>query len=221
MVSVVLSGLFWTPSILFPARTVIDGEIVSFRPRAAAAPAIAAPARNLRRFRYRLFGVISEERMSSAFLISMGTPIAYTRIRSGADSCCLLSSIEMGRGGEEKVTLALRAVESVGCRGCGRAGGAAHGQPAGRLRYEKRRHALSQDFSYFAREALEGERLLQEGGAALDGAVADDCVFGVSGEVKDFGGGTGFGELHYQLASTHAGHNDVGDHEVDLSFVRG
>ena len=39
------------------------------------------PARNLRRFRYRLLGVISDERMSSAFLISMRTPVLYTRIR--------------------------------------------------------------------------------------------------------------------------------------------
>src|ERR1700722_1502849 len=82
MVSVVLNGLFWMPSILLPASTVVRGETISRpKPVAAAAPAIAAPARNLRRFRYRLLGVISDERMSCAFLICIRTPVLYTRIR--------------------------------------------------------------------------------------------------------------------------------------------
>src|ERR1700726_771654 len=77
MVSVVLNGLFWMPSILFPASAVVEGETTlrSPKPVAAAAPARAAPARNLRRLRHKLLGVISEERISSAFLISMRTPI--------------------------------------------------------------------------------------------------------------------------------------------------
>src|ERR1700739_588519 len=73
MVSVVLNGLLPIPSILFPACAITEGEIVSRRPRpiAAAAPVRAAPARNFRRLRYRFFGVISDERMSGAFLISI------------------------------------------------------------------------------------------------------------------------------------------------------
>src|SRR5271166_5436268 len=64
------------PSILVPASTRVEGEMISRTPAppAAAAPAIAIPARNLRRFRYRLLGVISDERISSAFLISIWNP---------------------------------------------------------------------------------------------------------------------------------------------------
>src|SRR5579864_4066027 len=77
MVSVVLNGLFRMPSILLPASAVVAGEIISRSPKvvAAAAPAIAAPARNLRRSRYKLLGVISDGRMSSAFLMSIRTPV--------------------------------------------------------------------------------------------------------------------------------------------------
>src|SRR5437588_5176163 len=76
MGSLVLNGLFWMPLILLPARTV-EGAItaLSFSPVAAAAPASPAAARNWRRFRYSFFGVISDERMSSAFLISMKPPL--------------------------------------------------------------------------------------------------------------------------------------------------
>src|SRR5450432_687647 len=71
------------PSILFPASALNEGAINSRNPApvAAATPAIAAPARNFRRFRYKLLGVISDERMSAAFLMSMRTPVSYTRFR--------------------------------------------------------------------------------------------------------------------------------------------
>src|ERR1700686_4159921 len=99
MVSVVLNGLFWMPSILFPARAVVEGETTSRNPKpvTVAAPASAALARNLRRLRYKLLGVISEERMSSAFLISMRTPMIRGQIR--------LASIfhQIGRSRGEKV----------------------------------------------------------------------------------------------------------------------
>src|SRR5271157_16398 len=88
MVSVVLNGLFWMPSILVPAKAVNDGETISRSPAplAAAAPATAIPARNFRRFRYRLLGVISDERMSSAFLISTLNPhpLLWTSFRVAA-----------------------------------------------------------------------------------------------------------------------------------------
>src|ERR1700689_2077979 len=64
------------PSILLPASATVEGETSSRRPApvATAAPASAALARNLRRFRYRLWGVISDEGMSADFLINIGTP---------------------------------------------------------------------------------------------------------------------------------------------------
>src|ERR1700733_14910500 len=84
MVSVGLNELFWIALILFPARTVAVGLIVSRRPMpvAAAAPAIAALARNLRRLKYKLLGVISDERMSCVFLMSISNPSMCTPTRS-------------------------------------------------------------------------------------------------------------------------------------------
>src|ERR1700689_4273012 len=106
MASVVLNGLFWMPSILFPASAVVEGETISCRPKpvAAAAPAMAAPARNLRRFRYKLLGVISDERMTVAVLINME---ALVSIRSATDGSALsLFSIfhPIGRAPGEKVS---------------------------------------------------------------------------------------------------------------------
>src|SRR6266849_7435624 len=70
--SVVLNGLFSATFNLVPARTLVEGEIISRSPRpvASAAPASETLARNLRRFRYTLCGVISEDGMSAGFLIS-------------------------------------------------------------------------------------------------------------------------------------------------------
>src|SRR5215472_4441211 len=108
MVSVVLNGLFLMPSILFPAKTEAEGATISLasKPAAKAAPARAAPAKNLRRFKYRLFGVIADERMSSALLISIGTPPRSTRLRSPADLRIRLHPIfsPMGRPERGKVT---------------------------------------------------------------------------------------------------------------------
>src|SRR6266567_1695578 len=61
------------PSILAFAWAIVDGEdnLLIAEPPNAAAPAIAVPARNLRRFKYRLLEVISDERISAAFLISI------------------------------------------------------------------------------------------------------------------------------------------------------
>src|SRR5579863_457726 len=92
------------PSILFPASAVVDGETNSRRPKpvAAAAPEMAAPARNLRRFRYKLFGVISDERMTSPLLISMGP---FFSIRSAAGGSALFSIFHpIGRARRRKVS---------------------------------------------------------------------------------------------------------------------
>src|SRR5579863_1315535 len=69
------------PSILLPASATVVGSITCRRrvPAAMAALVIAAPARNLRRFRYRFLGVISDERMSAIFLISIRCPCLYVR----------------------------------------------------------------------------------------------------------------------------------------------
>src|ERR1700722_7829759 len=75
MVSLVDNGLFLMPSILTLASAVVAGEPSSRKPTptAAAAPASAVPARNLRRSKYRPFGVISDDAMSADFLINMKT----------------------------------------------------------------------------------------------------------------------------------------------------
>ncbi len=75
MVSVVEKALFFMPSILALACAMVEGNAKSRdrNPTTAAAPAMAVPARNLRRFKYKFFGVISDDGMSAAFLISMKT----------------------------------------------------------------------------------------------------------------------------------------------------
>src|ERR1700693_2047356 len=73
MVSLVDNELFFMPSIFALASAVVEGEPSSRKPTptAAAAPASAVPARNFRRFKYRPFGVISDEGMSADFLINI------------------------------------------------------------------------------------------------------------------------------------------------------
>src|SRR5271170_4248667 len=71
------------PSILASAYTAVEGETNSRRlvPAIAAALAAAAPARNVRRFKYKLFGVISDDGISHGFLINMERPYSKcTRI---------------------------------------------------------------------------------------------------------------------------------------------
>src|SRR5215469_1288635 len=120
MVSVVLNELFLMPSILFPAKTEAEGATIPFasKPTAAAAPAIAAPAKNLRRFKYRLFGVISEERMSSAFLISIGTPPRSTRLhpRRICAELCSLFFHQWDARNEEKLQTTRCRLEYAKCR---------------------------------------------------------------------------------------------------------
>ena len=75
ILSVVENELFWMPSILALAYTVVCGDQAcpSRTPAAAAAPATAVPRRNALRFMYNDFGVISEDFTSPAFLINMKT----------------------------------------------------------------------------------------------------------------------------------------------------
>src|SRR5580692_7787854 len=83
MVSLVENELFLMPSILASAYTAVEEETNSRRltPAIAAALAATAPARNVRRFKYKLFGVISDDGISTGFLISMERPCSKcTRI---------------------------------------------------------------------------------------------------------------------------------------------
>src|SRR5579862_3900610 len=88
MVSVVESELFLMPSILPSARAVMGGAmtLLKRKPAIADAPASAVPARNFLRFRYRLFGVISDEAVFPDFLINM--KISHTKYGSSPPPDC-------------------------------------------------------------------------------------------------------------------------------------
>ncbi len=47
-----------------------------------------------------------------------------------------------------------------------------------------------------------------------------DYVFGVTGHVQHFHVGANFTNALRELASVHAGHDDVGQQQVDYSFMR-
>src|SRR5580658_3663682 len=177
------------PSILVPARAQVQGEIRSRSPApvTAAAPASAAPARNLRRFRYKLLGVTSDERMSCAFLISMGTSYLYTRSRRKRIYSSLIF-IHIGRYSEEKVAKGFAEPDGTQVRCPAR-------QPARSRRYESEAGQLPQHFPHLARQILQGKRLLQECGALLNRAIAENGIFGIPGEIKNFGLRTRLGQL--------------------------
>src|SRR6267378_7478477 len=65
-------------------------------------------------------------------------------------------------------------------------------------------------------EKLEGKRLLQEAGAVVINAVADDRVVGIPGNQQDTGIGPGLADVVHQAASADVGHDDVGNQQVDL-----
>src|SRR5271154_1656605 len=77
MASLVENELGLMPSILALACAVIGGDTTSRRPTPAAAAANAAPPRNFRRVKYKLFGVISDQGISTGFLISIKTSLLY------------------------------------------------------------------------------------------------------------------------------------------------
>src|SRR5271167_966278 len=78
------------PSILLLACAAKEGETSSpsFVPTTAAAPAKAAPTRNLRRFKYKLWDVISDDGMSAALRNSMESVLyKLYGYRRPLDSC--------------------------------------------------------------------------------------------------------------------------------------
>src|SRR5438874_5019794 len=64
------------------ARKTVFGSRL---PAASAAPAAVAPTRNLRRFRYKSFGVISDDGISLSLRISIALP----RAQLGLDDRCV------------------------------------------------------------------------------------------------------------------------------------
>src|SRR5271166_4800554 len=79
----------------------------------------------------------------------------------------------------------------------------------------------AEDFADFAGKALQGERLLQESFFAVGGKRAGEGVFGVAGKIEDLGAGARREKLLNELVAAEAGHNDVGDDEVDGFGVSG
>src|ERR1700748_1969900 len=97
MVSLDENGLFCRPSILVLACATDGGAPVSGNPppaTPAAAPAKLAPVRNVRRFRYSLFGVISEDGISAAFLISMWEAPERFTLKQAVLDCAFYSLLD-------------------------------------------------------------------------------------------------------------------------------
>src|SRR5215831_1350497 len=78
---------------------------------------------------------------------------------------------------------------------------------------------LSEHFADLSREVLQSKGFLQESSAVLDRPVADDGIFGVTGEEQNLHAWPALNELLYHFPATHARHDNVGDHQVDFSFV--
>src|ERR1700727_436429 len=73
----------------------------------------------------------------------------------------------------------------------------------------------AEDFANFAREILQGEGFLQKSFWRTGVRGGGDRVFSVAGEVEDLGGGACIEKLLNQLVTAQAGHDNVGDDEVD------
>jgi len=78
----------------------------------------------------------------------------------------------------------------------------------------------AEDFADFAGKALQGERLLQEGFWGVGGGCGES-VLGVAGEVEDFEGGAREEKLLYEFVAAEAGHDNVGNDEVNGIGVAG
>ncbi len=79
----------------------------------------------------------------------------------------------------------------------------------------------AEDFADFAGEVLQGEGLLQESFFAVGGKRAGESVFGVAGKIKDLGARACWQKLLNEFVAAHAGHDDVGNDEVDGLGVSG
>jgi len=68
---------------------------------------------------------------------------------------------------------------------------------------------------------LQSEGLLQEGFLIFRGERAGEGIFGVAGKIENLGAGTRGEELLHEFVAAQAGHDDVGDNEVDGVRVAG
>src|SRR2546430_7736409 len=68
---------------------------------------------------------------------------------------------------------------------------------------------------YLAQQRVRRERLLEEGDACLEHAVAHDHIIGVARQVEHFEAGLQRREALGQLAPPHPGHEHAGHQEVD------
>ncbi len=79
----------------------------------------------------------------------------------------------------------------------------------------------AEDFADFAGETLQGEGLLQESFLIFGGERCGEGIFGVAGEIENLGVGPRGQELLDEFVATEAGHDDVGDDEMDCVGMAG
>ena len=68
-------------------------------------------------------------------------------------------------------------------------------------------------------QIAEGEGLLEQPNTRVQRAVAPDHIFCVTGHIENFRIGTNFRNSLRELAAVHARHYDVGEQEVNYSFM--
>ena len=78
-----------------------------------------------------------------------------------------------------------------------------------------------EDLADFLSEVFQVERLLQEGDAAFQDAVAKDAVVGVAGDVENFDFGPRCCDSSDEFATAEPWHHHVGDENVNRASVGG
>ena len=73
----------------------------------------------------------------------------------------------------------------------------------------------------FLREVFQVKRLLQEGDAAFQDAVAEDAVVGIAGDIEDFYFGPRGGDSSGEFATAEPRHHHVGNEDVNRRSVGG
>ena len=78
-----------------------------------------------------------------------------------------------------------------------------------------------EDLSDFLREVFQVERLLKEGDASFQDAMAEDAIVGVARDIKNFDFGPCGGDSSDEFAPTEPRHHYIGDENVNRSSVDG
>src|ERR1700757_1579613 len=78
-----------------------------------------------------------------------------------------------------------------------------------------------EDLADFLREVFQVERLLKEGDAAFQDAMAEDAVVGVAGDIKNFDFGPRSCDSSDEFATAEPWHHHIGDEDVNRSSVGG